>query len=131
MTRGQAVRTEIDITVALSLLRTDAVALEFGEYDIARVLTAASELGHNILKYAGSGDISYSRSVDGTKLGLALVARDNGPGIADVDQAMTDEYNSSGTLGLGLPGIKRMVDEFELASEAGVGTTVTIKVWKP
>ncbi len=128
--RRQVVRTEVDVVVALSKLRKDALELGFSGYDVTRVVTAASELARNILKYAGTGQISYSKLVNGAKLGLEVVARDNGPGIADVDQALTDNYSSSGTLGLGLPGVKRMVDEFEVSSDVGTGTTVTFKVWK-
>ena len=128
--RGQAVRTEADIVVALSKLRGDALGLGFSDYEVTKVVTAASELARNILKYAGTGEISYSKLVDGARLGLEVVARDDGPGIADVDQAVAEGYSSSGTLGLGLPGVKRMVDEFEVCSEVGVGTTVAFKVWK-
>ena len=104
--------------------------LGFSGYDVTRVITAASELAHNILKYAGVGKISFSKFINGAKLGVEVVARDEGPGIADVDQALVDNYSSSGTLGLGLPGVKRMVDEFEVCSQIGAGTTVTFKVWK-
>ena len=129
-TRRQNIRTEVDVVVALSKLREDALELGFSGYDVTRVVTAASELARNILKYAGTGNISYSKLVDGAKLGVEFVARDNGPGIADVDQALVDNYSSSDTLGLGLPGVKRLVDEFEVNSEVGVGTTVAFKVWK-
>ena len=128
--RSQAVRSESDAVVVLSKLREDALELGFNRYDATRVVTAASELARNILKYAGAGHISHSKLVDGAQLGLEVVARDDGPGIADVDQALADDYSSSGTLGLGLPGVKRMVDEFEVCSEVGVGTTVAFKVWK-
>ena len=127
--RRQAVRSEADIVVALSKLRGDVLGLGFNRYDVTRVVTAASELARNILKYAETGHISHSKLVDGARLGLEVVARDNGPGIANLDQAMADNYSSSGTLGLGLPGVKRMVDEFEMDSDVGAGTTVTFKVW--
>ena len=129
-TRSQAVRSESDAVVALSKLREDALELEFGDYDVTRVMTAASELMHNILKYARAGDISYSKLVDGGRLGVEFVARDKGPGIADLELALVDNYSSSGTLGLGLPGVKRLVDDFEVDSGVGVGTTVAFKVWK-
>ena len=128
--RRQAIRTEADIVVALSRLREDVLELGFNRYDVNRVVTAASELVRNILKYAGTGQISHSKLVDGAKLGVEVIARDEGPGIADVDRAMADHYSSSGTLGLGLPGVKRMVDEFEVSSDVGAGTTVAFKVWK-
>ena len=128
--RRRAIRSETDVVVALSRLREDVLALGFSHDDATRVVTAASELARNILKYAGAGHIGHSKLVDGAKLGVEVVAHDEGPGIADVDQAMADHYSSSGTLGLGLPGVKRMADEFEISSEVGAGTTVTFKVWK-
>ncbi len=127
--RHQAIQTESDVVVALSRLREDVLELGFNHYDVTRVITAASELARNILKYAGTGHISHSKLVDGTRRGVEVVARDEGPGIADVDRAMEDHYSSSGTLGLGLPGVKRMADEFEVSSDVGTGTTVTFTVW--
>ena len=124
------VRTDDDIIVILSKLRIKALKLGLNDYDTSRVITAASELAHNILKYAGNGTISFSILEEGTKLGVELVASDSGPGIPNVEQAMTDHFSTSGTLGLGLPGVKRLVDEFDLNSEDGVGTTVTFRVWK-
>ncbi len=130
MVRSQTIRTESDSILALSKLRADALEFGFSNHDATRVMTAASELMGNIIKYAGAGEISYSKLVDGAKVGMEFVARDKGPGIAEVELALTDNYSSSGTLGLGLPGIKRLVDDFEVNSEVGVGTTVTFKVWK-
>ena len=130
MVRSQTIQTEEDSILALSKLRADSFEFGFSDYDVTRVVTAASELMRNILKYAGSGDVSHSKLVDGVKLGVEFVAHDKGPGIADVELAMADNYSSSGTLGLGLPGVKRLVDDFELNSKVGVGTTVAFKVWK-
>ena len=128
--RSQSIQTESDSILALSKLRADALEFGFNNHDATRVITAASELMGNIIKYAGAGEISYSKLVDGAKVGMEFVARDKGPGIAEVELALTDNYSSSGTLGLGLPGIKRLVDDFEVNTEVGVGTTVTFKVWK-
>jgi serine/threonine-protein kinase RsbT len=83
------------------------------------------------LKYAGTDNIKYSKRVDDVKLGVEFVASDNGPGIADLELALTDNYSSSGTLGKGLPGVRRLVDDFEVISEVGTGTTVMFRVWKP
>ncbi len=130
MLRKQAIRTENDIIFILSKLQSDTLELGFSNYEVTRMITAASELARNILKYAGTGDVSYSKLIDGAKLGVEFVARDKGPGIADVELALTDNYSSSGTLGMGLPGVKRLVDDFEMNSEVGVGTTVAFKVWK-
>ena len=128
--RNQAIRSETDIVVALSKLRADTVGLGFNDHDVTRVITAASELVRNILKYAGAGNITCSKLVDGKKLGVEIVVHDKGPGIANLELALTDKYSSSGTLGLGLPGVKRLVDDFKVDTEVGVGTTVTFKVWK-
>ena len=130
MIRKQAIRTENDIIFILSKLQGDTLELGFSNYEVTRMVTAASELARNILKYAGTGNVSYSKLIDGAKLGVEFVARDKGPGIADVELALTDNYSSSGTLGMGLPGVKRLVDDFELNSKVGVGTTVAFKVWK-
>ena len=128
--RSMTVRSEDDIIVILSKLRSEVLKLGLNDFDTSRIITAASELARNILKYAGTGKISFSMLEDSVKPGVEFVASDTGPGIADVDQAMSDSFSSSGTLGLGLPGVKRLVDEFNLNSEVGVGTTVVFKVWK-
>ena len=94
--RNQAIRTESDMVFALSKLRADTLGLGFSDHDVSRVITAASELVRNILKYAGSGSIKYSNLAEGEKLGVELIAHDNGPGIADVELALTDSYSSSG-----------------------------------
>jgi serine/threonine-protein kinase RsbT len=128
--RSQSIRSESDVTVGLSRLRTDMMAIGLSNYDVTRVVTAASELARNILKYAGRGYLRYSKQIDGTREGVEVIAHDNGPGIDDLEMALTDNYSSSGTLGLGLPGVRRLVDEFDVNSEVGVGTTVKFKVWK-
>ena len=129
LARNKDVRTDTDIVVGLSKLRADVLEIGFNDYDVARLMTAASELMQNILKYAEMGNINYSKLVDGAKVGIEFIATDNGPGIDDIELALVDNYSTSGTLGLGLPGVKRLVDEFELNSETGNGTTVALKVW--
>ncbi len=128
--RFQSIRSESDVTVGLSKLRTDMMVIGLSNYDVTRVVTAASELAHNILKYADRGYLRYSKQIDGIRVGVEVIAHDNGPGIDDLEMALTDNYSSSGTLGLGLPGVRRLVDEFDVISEVGVGTIVKIKVWK-
>ena len=95
----------------------------------SRVTTATSELARNIVKYAGSGQFSVNRIEDGERTGVQIVARDRGPGIADVPAALRDHYSTGGTLGLGLPGVKRLMDELEVDSKPGKGTTVTATLW--
>ena len=95
-----------------------------------KLCTAVSELARNILKYAGSGEVVFSiLNRDGTP-GVEVTVRDRGPGIEDLERALSDNYSTSGTLGLGLPGVKRMMDEFKIESAPGQGTKVVIRKWK-
>ena len=93
------------------------------------IATAVSELVRNILKYAGSGEIRLRRVKEKAGRGVEIEAVDHGPGISDCEAAMQDHFSSSGTLGLGLPGVKRMMDEFSLESAPGEGTRVTARKW--
>ncbi len=93
------------------------------------IATAVSELVRNILKYAGSGELRIRRVKDVGRRGVEIEAADTGPGIADCEAAMCDHFSSGGTLGLGLPGVKRMMDEFSLDSAPGKGTRVTVRKW--
>src|SRR5262245_40386747 len=93
------------------------------------LMTAVSELARNILKYAGKGTVVVARVEGPRGPGIEVVAVDRGPGIADVEQALQDHVSTSGTLGLGLPSVRRMMDEFEIVSAPGQGTSVTIRKW--
>jgi serine/threonine-protein kinase RsbT len=97
--------------------------------DLTLVATAISEIARNIVEYAGRGELTITLVRDGENRGILVVARDHGPGIADVAQAMQDGYSTGRSLGLGLPGARRLMDEFEVNSEEGKGTTVTMKKW--
>jgi serine/threonine-protein kinase RsbT len=101
----------------------------FGEGPCQMIATAVSELVRNILKYAGTGEIRLRRVEDLGSRGIEIEAIDQGPGIADCARAMQDHYSSSGTLGLGLPAVKRMMDEFSLESVPGEGTRVKARKW--
>ncbi len=92
--------------------------------------TAVSELARNIVKYAGTGEIRISEVRTGGRVGVEATARDRGLGIPDVELAMIDSYSTGGTLGLGLPGVRRMMDEFEIDSSPGSGTRVRIRKWR-
>ncbi len=122
----QHVQSEMDIHVAIHRAATTLrLYPKADEVKTAKIKTVISELGYNIVKYAKVGTISLF-IIDERPQGLRIVAHDRGPGIADIAQAMRDNYSSSGTLGLGLPGVRRMVDHFSLQSEINVGTTVDV-----
>ncbi len=101
----------------------------FGEPDITLIATAASELARNIEKYAVVGQMIFAEVQKGHSRGVEIVARDEGPGIADPEKVLHDHFSTGNTLGLGLPGAKRMMDEFKLETEVGKGTVVTIRKW--
>jgi serine/threonine-protein kinase RsbT len=122
---------EQDIVVARQKGRTMAGELGFSVVDQCRIATSISELARNIFLYAGEGTV-HIRSLDNGKglSGIEIIARDNGPGISDTKLAMLDGYSTSNGLGMGLPGTQRLMDEFQLKSEPGVGTTVIIRKWR-
>jgi serine/threonine-protein kinase RsbT len=120
--------TELDIVAARQQGRVLAARLGFSSGDLALIATAISELARNIVQYAQHGEILL-RIVDEGRRGIEVVARDEGPGIADLTLAMHDGYSTGGGLGLGLPGVKRLMDEFDIVSELGKGTTITARKW--
>jgi serine/threonine-protein kinase RsbT len=124
-----AIRSDADIVAARQRGRALAQALGFTGSDLTVIATAISELGRNILMYAGSGEILLGPVQVGSKRGIVVVVRDEGPGIADVELAVQDAYSTSNSLGLGLPGTRRLMDEFAIDSVVGRGTTVTVKKW--
>lgn len=123
------VNSEPDATRAVMQARRSATAAGFDAARVSILGTIASELVRNILKYAVSGELIVRPIDDAGRNGLELVATDRGPGIPDIDRAMRDHASTSGTLGLGLPGVKRMSDEMTVESTVGVGTTVTVRKW--
>ncbi len=123
------VRNETGSTWSVMEARKAAAAIGFDEIVGHMIATAVSELARNIVKYAGHGEILIDRIDTGSRTGIEVTARDRGPGIEDIQQAMADHYSSGNTLGLGLPGVKRMMDEFELTSVPGQRTTVIIRKW--
>lgn len=124
------INTDADVVVARQSGRELAGELGFSPTDSTLIATAISELARNIVRYAKHGEILIKNSLVGDKVCIVVVARDKGPGIPDISQAMQDGFSTSGGLGLGLPGVKRLVDEFHLVSDGNSGTTVTIKKWK-
>ena len=123
------VRGEADTIRAIMETKRIAHSLGFDDYHCQMISTAVSELVRNILKYAGSGEVIIVPLIQERRTGIEIIVKDRGPGIADLDQAMQDDFSSSGTLGLGLPGVKRLMDEFEINSEVNLGTQVVIKQW--
>jgi serine/threonine-protein kinase RsbT len=119
-----AIRTEADIVSARQAGRNLAAVIGFNPTDQALIATAISELARNILRYAGSGEVSLSRRTQRGLDGIEVIAADRGPGIANVDEAMRDGFTTSGGLGLGLPGAKRLMDEFHVQTGPS-GTTIT------
>ena len=109
--------------------RLFARAMDFSDVETQMIATAVSELARNIIKYADRGEVIIDQIEKTYEVGIEVIASDKGPGIADVEQAISDSYSSGGTLGLGLPGVKRMMDEFSLESTLGEGTRVTTRKW--
>jgi serine/threonine-protein kinase RsbT len=124
------VRSDADMVPARAKGRALAEELGFSRTDSTLIATAISEVGRNILVHAGSGEITLSPLYENGRCGVEVVARDEGPGIADVDGALRDGFASRGGLGLGLPGAKRLMDEFRIVSRLGAGTTVTMTKWR-
>jgi serine/threonine-protein kinase RsbT len=118
-----------DIIIARQKGRALAAELGFSSTDVVRIATAISELARNVLSYAATGEIRLQSLNSRNRCGIAIVATDRGPGIADVEQAMQDAYSTSGGLGLGLPGVRRLMDEFKIESAVGQGTTVSATKW--
>lgn len=123
-------RSETDVVVLRQLVRARALHMGLSLVDQTKLVTAASELGRNTVVHGGGGTVRVEEVSDGKRRGLRLCFEDQGPGIADVEQAMRDGFTTASGLGLGLGGAKRLVNEFHLESRAGEGTRVTIVKWK-
>lgn len=124
------VASEQDIVLARQQVRQLCTAAGFNLVDLTKMVTAASELARNTVKYGGGGGMDWQVLVDGVRKGLRLAFWDDGPGIADVELAMKDGWTSGSGLGLGLSGSKRLVNEFAIETTPGQGTRVTIARWK-
>jgi len=126
----QPLRSEHDIVLGRQTARRLAQEAGFSLVDQTKFVTAASELARNALIYGGGGDLKWQALQDGGRRGVRLSFEDQGPGIPDLEKALTDGWSSGSGLGLGLTGARRLVNEFELQSTVGVGTRVTITRWK-
>ncbi|TAN21970.1 MAG: ATP-binding protein [Acidobacteria bacterium] len=124
------IRTDRDILLARQRGREMGQTAGFVATDLTLIATAISELARNIVLYAREGMLEIHLVAEDARCGLLIVARDHGPGIADLTRAMQDGFSTSGGLGLGLPGVKRLMDSFEIDSYPGLGTTVRIAKWR-
>jgi serine/threonine-protein kinase RsbT len=129
--RAIPIVSDLDILEARTAARALAAGMGFEGADLVMITTAVSELARNIVEYANQGEIVLSTVQNNSRRGLQVVVRDQGPGIADVSQAMQDGYSTSQGLGLGLPGSRRLMDEFRIETKLGHGTTVTMRKWLP
>lgn len=125
-----AVNSDIDIVTVRQKGRALSSQLGFSSTDLTVIATAISELARNILLYGCRGEIRLEIIQDGYKRGVQITATDIGPGIPDIELAMQIGYSTSKSLGLGLPGVRRLMDEMEIQSEPGKGTTVKVRKWK-
>lgn len=125
-----SIREENDIVSTRRAVREVAIQLGFGQTDVTRIVTAASELARNIFKYAGEGVMRWRRiETSGGRIGLELQFVDRGPGIQDLNLAMQDGFSTSGGLGMGLPGARRLMDDLQIESAPGQGTMITLRKW--
>lgn len=124
------IAADTDIVQARQTGRELAAQVGFSPGDQTVIAAAISEIARNIIMYAKRGEVRLRAVNDGGRQGLIVVAEDDGPGIRDVARALQDGYSTSGGLGLGMPGARRLMDEFEVVSEVGQGTRVTMKKWK-
>jgi serine/threonine-protein kinase RsbT len=129
MTERIEVTTDQDVVRVRQLVRTVAVSVKLSLVDQTKIVTAASELARNTLVYGGGGTVDVDRVENGRRSGVRIVFADQGPGIADLSLALTDGYTTGGGLGLGLSGARRLVDEFDIDTEVGQGTSITVTKW--
>jgi serine/threonine-protein kinase RsbT len=125
-----AINVDADLVAARAEARAMAERLGFPRPDPTLIATAISEVARNIVVHVGQGEIVLKPFEDGNRYGLVVIARDAGPGIRDLEAALRDDYSGRGGLGLGLPGARRLMDDFEVTSDAETGTTVTMKKWR-
>jgi serine/threonine-protein kinase RsbT len=126
-----SLRSGEDVVRLRQAVRERAVSAGFSLVDQTKIVTAASEIGRNTVQYGGGGVATVAIIVNGARRGVRLEFVDQGPGIKDIPQALQDGFTTGGGLGLGLSGAKRLCDEFDIQSEAGKGTRVSLVRWKP
>lgn len=124
------INSEKDVVLVRQRVREYAAMLGMGTLDQTKLMTATSELARNILVYAGKGEVSIMKVTEGIMTGIKVIFNDSGPGIEDIDKAMRDGYSSGRSLGMGLPGAKRLINFFDIKSNVGNGTKITIIRWR-
>ena len=127
--RAIPIARDTDVLAARLAARALASRVGFSGTDLVMIASAVSEVARNIVAYAGPGEVVLSVVQNRSRIGLQVIARDQGPGIADLSRALEKGFSTSRSLGLGLPGSKRFMDEFRLESTLGIGTTVTMRKW--
>jgi serine/threonine-protein kinase RsbT len=125
-----SISSDVDIVKARQAGRRVAEDIGFVFTELALIATAISELARNIVRYARSGEIAIRPITNSARWGIQIIAQDHGPGIRDIEQALQIGFSTAGGLGLGLPGVRRLMDEFDIQSDLGQGTTVRITKWK-
>jgi serine/threonine-protein kinase RsbT len=128
--KAAVIRSDLDIVIARTLARDTAKSLGFGPIDQARIATAVSELARNIFLYAGTGSVTVRDVQHNARRGIEIVCEDNGPGIPDLTVALQDGYSTSRGMGMGLPGAKRLMDDFDIQTKDGIGTTICCRKWR-
>ena len=128
--QSMAIRTEDDVLVLRRRVREIAEQRKFDNFAIAAITTATSELARNVLVHGRGGEATVEEISSGPRVGIRIAFIDKGPGITDIDRVLQGGYSSARTMGLGLSGSKRLVDEFSLESKVGEGTRVTVTKWK-
>jgi serine/threonine-protein kinase RsbT len=124
------IKSSSDVVMVRQRVRTWATEMKFSLVEQTKIVTAASELGRNTLEHGGGGALELALIINGTRHGIRLRFSDQGPGIPDVSQALKDGYTTGGGMGLGLGGSKRLMNEFEIDTKPGIGTTITAIRWR-
>jgi serine/threonine-protein kinase RsbT len=127
--RRTPINSDLDIVAARVEGRDLAKQMGFGIIDQARIATAISELARNVVLYAHCGQVTLKKINASDRIGIEIICEDQGPGIENLELVMRDGYSTTRGLGMGLPGTKRLVDEFEIKSQVGIGTTVIVRKW--
>lgn len=123
------IRSEADVVLCRKRMRLLAESMGFGLSDVTRIVTSSSELARNVFVHAGGGNMSWAVISENGKSGVELVFTDQGPGIADIERAMEPGFTTARSLGMGLPGVRRLMDEMDILSRPGAGTVVKVRKW--